>query len=110
MPIKLMVRVRPGVELTCASFCPSRELIRLDFPTFDRPRKANSGAPAAGKCLGSAAEARNLAWMGFMLSAGCFCGQSNLFNYALDFYTNDDDDVKSQDDSKLKQHTQLDMG
>src|SRR5436309_1277650 len=47
MPIKLMVRVRPGVELTCASFCPSRELIRLDFPTFDRPKKANSGGPAA---------------------------------------------------------------
>src|SRR4029077_6359683 len=59
--MKLMVRVRPGVELTCAIFCPSRELIRLDLPTFDRTRKANSGGPSGGKNLGSAAEVRNLA-------------------------------------------------
>src|SRR6478752_7546586 len=64
--MKLMVRVRPGVELTCASFCPSRELIRLDLPTFDRPRKANSGGPSGGKNLGSAAEVRNLAMRGFI--------------------------------------------
>src|ERR1051326_4394805 len=61
MPMKLMVRVRPGVELTWASFCPRSELIRLDLPTFERPRKANSGGPAAGKCRASAAEVRNLA-------------------------------------------------
>src|SRR6185437_1408648 len=66
MRMKLMVCVRPGVELTCASFCPSRELIKLDFPTLDRPRKANSGGPSAGKNLGSAADVRNLARMGFM--------------------------------------------
>src|SRR5438270_2746239 len=64
--MKLMVRVRPGVELTCASFWPSRELIRLDLPTFERPRKANSGGPSGGKNLGSAAEVRNLAMTGFI--------------------------------------------
>src|SRR5260221_10079955 len=64
--MKLMVRVRPGVELTCASFWPSRELIRLDLPTFERPRKANSGGPSGGKNFGSAAEVRNLAMKGFM--------------------------------------------
>src|SRR6478736_9994292 len=64
--MKLMVRVRPGVELTCAIFWPSRELIRLDLPTFDRPRKANSGGPSGGKNLGSAAEVRNLAMTGFI--------------------------------------------
>src|SRR6476620_11948124 len=69
MPIKLMVRVRPGVELTCAIFWPSRELIRLDFPTLERPRKANSGGPSGGKNLGSAADVRNLAMGGFI----CFC-------------------------------------
>src|SRR5581483_5664481 len=68
MPIKLIVCVRPGVELTWASFCPSRELIRLDLPTLERPRKANSGGPSTGKNLGSAAEVRNLARMGFMRS------------------------------------------
>src|ERR1700724_1831551 len=62
--MKLMVRVRPGVELTCASFWPSRELIRLDLPTLERPRKANSGGPSKGNSLGSAAEARNLAMIG----------------------------------------------
>src|SRR5258707_438514 len=66
MPIKLMVRVRPGVELTWASFCTSRELIRLDFPTFERPRKANSGGPSAGKPPGLAAEIMNLARTGFI--------------------------------------------
>src|SRR5689334_22046445 len=64
--MKLIVRVRPGVELTCASFCPNSELIRLDLPTLERPRKANSGGPAAGKCLGSAAEVRNLAMRAFI--------------------------------------------
>src|SRR5215471_17483153 len=66
MPIKLMLRVRPGAELTCASFCCSRELIRLDLPTLERPRKANSGGPGAGKARGSAAEVMNLACMDFI--------------------------------------------
>src|SRR5215831_11466426 len=60
-----MVRVLPGVELTCASFCPSRELIKLDLPTFERPRKANSGGPSRGKAAGSAADVMNLARTGF---------------------------------------------
>src|SRR5579884_2447475 len=66
-----MVRVRPGVELTCASFCPSSELIRLDLPTFERPRKANSGGPSAGKNFWSAAEVRNLAMTGFIRGNQC---------------------------------------
>src|SRR5215471_18001549 len=66
MPIKLMVRVLPGVELTCASFCPSRELIRLDLPTLERPRNANSGGPSRGKTAGSAADSMNLARMDCM--------------------------------------------
>ncbi len=53
---KLMVWVRPGVLLVLAILVPTRELIRLDLPTFERPRKAISGAPAGGNCRGSAAE------------------------------------------------------
>src|ERR1700761_9394223 len=41
---KLIDRVRPGVDDTFASRDPSSELINEDFPTFDRPRKATSGA------------------------------------------------------------------
>src|SRR5260370_26589764 len=56
---KLMVRVSRGVELVRASFVPTSELITLDFPTFDRPRKAISGSSTAGKCAASVAAARN---------------------------------------------------
>src|SRR5712671_2858816 len=56
---KLMLRVRPGVELVRASFVPTSELMTLDFPTFDRPRKAISGNSKAGKCATSVAAARN---------------------------------------------------
>src|ERR1041385_3734008 len=63
-----MVRVRPGVELTCAIVWLSREVARLDLPTLERPRKANSGGPSGGKNLGSAAEVRNLAMRGFIRS------------------------------------------
>jgi hypothetical protein len=41
---KLIARVRPGVDETFASFDPSSVLISDDLPTFDRPRKATSGA------------------------------------------------------------------
>ena len=41
--------VRPGVELVRAILAPSRELSTLDFPTFERPRKATSGSTGAGK-------------------------------------------------------------
>src|SRR5579862_1316799 len=51
-----MLRVRPGVLLVLASFVPIKELIRLDLPTFERPRKAISGTPAGGKCFKSLAE------------------------------------------------------
>jgi len=44
-----------------ASFVPTRELITLDFPTFDRPRKAISGTPGEGKCVKSLAESMNRA-------------------------------------------------
>ena len=33
--------VRPGVELVRATFDPSRELMTLDFPTLERPRKCD---------------------------------------------------------------------
>jgi hypothetical protein len=59
---KLIARVRPGVEETRASRDPSRALIKLDFPTFDRPRKATSGAPSGGNCVAEVAERRNFAW------------------------------------------------
>src|SRR5579863_8723512 len=58
---KLMLRVRPGVELVRASLAPTSELMTLDFPTLERPRKAISGRVGAGKCAGSVAAARNLA-------------------------------------------------
>ena len=60
---KLIARVRPGVEDTFASRDPSSELISEDFPTFDRPRNAISGAPnvfaSVGKCATSVADKRN---------------------------------------------------
>src|SRR5579872_3337775 len=55
---KLMLRVRPGVELVRASFVPTSELITLDLPTFERPRNAISGMLGAGKCAMSVAAAR----------------------------------------------------
>jgi hypothetical protein len=56
---KLIARVRPGVELVRASFAPTRELITLDLPTFDLPRKAISGKLGEGKCPASLADNRN---------------------------------------------------
>src|SRR5579863_531160 len=53
---KLIVWVRPGVLLVLAFLLPTRELIKLDFPTLDRPTKAISGALGGGNCRGSAAE------------------------------------------------------
>src|ERR1700731_50390 len=57
---KLMAWVRPGVEETCACFEPTSAFSRLDLPTFERPRKATSGADGGGKCSGAVAESRNL--------------------------------------------------
>ena len=56
---KLMLRVRPGVELVRASLVPTRELMTLDLPTFERPRKAISGTEGTGKWDMSVAAARN---------------------------------------------------
>src|ERR1700741_3867650 len=56
---KLIARVRPGVELVRASLVPTSELITLDLPTFDRPRKAISGRPGEGKWPASVADSRN---------------------------------------------------
>src|SRR5271157_6025854 len=56
-----MLRVRPGVLLVRASFLPTSKLITLDFPTLDRPRKAISGTPGAGKCVKSLADSINRA-------------------------------------------------
>src|ERR1044071_2835121 len=84
--MKLIVRVRPGVELTCASFWPSRELIRLDLPTFDRPRKANAGGPSGGKNLGSAAEVRNLAMIGFMKGITSVANEKKLLKPSPQIY------------------------
>src|SRR5712671_2858695 len=58
---KLILRVRPGVELVRASFVPTSALITLDLPTLERPRKATSGRLGAGKCDTSVAAARNRA-------------------------------------------------
>jgi hypothetical protein len=55
-----MLRVRPGVELVFATFAPSRELMTLDFPTFDLPRNATSGYAGAGNRLASVADITNL--------------------------------------------------
>src|SRR5689334_9361899 len=56
---KLIARVRPGVELVLAIFVPSRELMRLDLPTFERPRNATSGNAGAGKWSTLVAEVMN---------------------------------------------------
>src|SRR4029077_9370275 len=58
---KLMLRVRPGVELVRAILSPTSVLITLDLPTFDRPRNATSGKVGAGKCSAPVAAARNRA-------------------------------------------------
>src|SRR5581483_618264 len=56
---KLMLRVRPGVELVRATLDPSRELITLDFPTLERPRNATSGATGTGNWRASVAAVTN---------------------------------------------------
>src|ERR1700751_1526707 len=58
---KLMLRVRPGVELVFAILVPRRELMTLDLPTLERPRNAISGSAGAGKWLTSLADIRNRA-------------------------------------------------
>src|SRR5438105_14747514 len=57
-----MVCVRPGVLLVRASALrPTRALIALDLPTFERPANAISGGPGGGKSAMRAAARRNAA-------------------------------------------------
>src|SRR5512146_3340 len=73
-----MPRVRPGVELVRATLLPSKELMTLDLPTLERPRKAISGGPGTGKWATSVAAATNWAktftltvcWFGALLASG----------------------------------------
>lgn len=49
---KLMIWVRPGVELVLARFFrPTRLLIKLDLPTFDLPTNAIWGSSISGYSL-----------------------------------------------------------
>ncbi|HYP53009.1 MAG TPA: hypothetical protein VEQ42_05685 [Pyrinomonadaceae bacterium] len=45
---------------------PSKEFIKLDFPTFDRPRNATSGSPPAGQWVSSNALLTNSVLVIFM--------------------------------------------
>src|SRR3954469_25384886 len=88
MPKKLIVRVRPGVELTCASFPPASALSREDFPTLDRPANAISGTVGAGNFAGSTADVKNFArtfiktlWK--KLKARNRCGPSLFSSYLV---------------------------
>jgi hypothetical protein len=59
---KFMIRVRPGVELVRAKFfLPTKELSKLDFPTFDLPTNAILGRGDPGNWSFRAALLRNLA-------------------------------------------------
>src|SRR5258708_6963396 len=77
---KLMLRVRPGVELVRASLAPTRVLITLDLPTFERPRNATSGKVGAGKCAASVAAAMNRERT---LMSQCAMGRGKLASVSL---------------------------
>src|SRR5713101_4842994 len=54
--------VRPGVLLVRARcFRPASALMALDLPTFERPAKASSGGPAAGRSAARPAARQNTA-------------------------------------------------
>ncbi len=58
----LMPRVQPGVdEVRTSFFRATSVLIRLDFPTFDRPANATSAMMGGGSCSSALAEARKSA-------------------------------------------------
>src|ERR1044072_4796531 len=62
---KFNVCVRPGVDDVRASpRTESRELIKLDLPTFERPRKAISGLGSRGQSASLKALFRNSALKG----------------------------------------------
>src|SRR5208282_1710009 len=79
---KLMLRVRPGVELVRANLVSISVLITLDLPTFDRPRKATSGKLGAGNCAASVAAAMNRA---MTLMSQCAMPQRKLASRADGF-------------------------
>ncbi len=55
----MILAVLPGVlEERARDFCPVRALIKEDFPTLERPRKAISFPIIGGKALGVKAERR----------------------------------------------------
>ena len=58
--------MRPGVELVLANpLTPSRLLIKLDLPTFERPVKTISGRLSFGNDSGDRAAAINFALLIF---------------------------------------------
>jgi hypothetical protein len=59
--------VRPGVdEVRAKPLTPSREFIKLDFPTLERPMKAISGFASDGQSLSWKALFRNSALVIFI--------------------------------------------
>src|SRR6185436_18066867 len=64
---KLSICVRPGVdEVRASPRTPKRELIRLDLPTLERPRKAISGVASCSQSLSFSALLRNSALVIFI--------------------------------------------
>jgi hypothetical protein len=70
---KLMSCVRPGVLLTKARRRRlASVLMALDFPAFDRPANAISGAPGGGSAAGSWIDSANAALASGNLASGVF--------------------------------------
>ena len=75
-----MVRVFPGCLLTLAKFFRfNKQLINEDFPTFDRPAKANSGRNGLGRSLISTMLLTKLDFVIFNFITGNF----KIFNNSL---------------------------
>src|SRR2546425_11092066 len=71
--------VRPGVDdVRARPRTPSRELIKLDFPTFERPRKAISGLQSPGQSVSSNALLMNSALVTFIVLAAASCRYAQL--------------------------------
>src|SRR6185503_6180722 len=68
---KFSACVRPGVEdVRARPRTASRELIKLDLPTFERPKKAISGFASRGQSASLKALLRNSAVTTFMILCG----------------------------------------
>jgi hypothetical protein len=71
MSKKFNACVRPGVlDARANPFTPSKELIKLDFPTFERPTKEISGRSAGGQCSSAKALFKNTALVTFIAPPG----------------------------------------